>query len=273
MIRVGTSGFSYPEWRGSFYPRRFPSARMLPYYAERFSTVELNSTFRRMPTGKAVAGWAQVTPAGFVFALKVPQRITHLARLRDVAEPFAEFLDTIAGLGNKRGPLLLQLPPNFRKDAGRLGECLARVPPSVRMAVEVRHPSWLDDEVYDLLRGRNAALCVADTEKGTTPVIPTADFGYLRLRDRAYTRAELARWAAVVARAEWRDAFVYFKHEESGTGPKLARRLIRLLDPAASAAPRSPGSPHARRGAPPPARRTGAGRRARARRTGSTSRA
>jgi uncharacterized protein YecE (DUF72 family) len=270
MIRVGTSGFSYPEWRGRFYPRRFPAARMLSHYAGRFSTVELNTTFRRMPTMDAVAGWARQTPPGFVFALKVPQRITHFARLRNVAKPLAQFLDTLAGLGDKRGPLLLQLPPNFRKDAGRLRRLLARVPPTVRMAVEFRHPSWLDDEVYDLLHARNAALCIADTEKGTTPVIPTADFGYLRLRDRAYTQAELARWAAVAARAEWRDAYVYFKHEESGTGPRLARRLIGLLAPPAAPAP---SSPRARPGAPPPARRTAGGRRARAHRTGSTSRA
>ena len=199
-----------------------------------------------MPTAEAVAGWAQQTPAGFVFALKVPQRITHFARLRDVAELFAEFLDTIAGLGDKRGPLLLQLPPNFRKDAGGLRDCLARVPPPVRMAVEFRHSSWLDDEVYDLLRASNAALCVADTEDGTTPVISTADFGYLRLRDRAYTRTELARWATVAARAEWRDAFVYFKHEESGTGPKLARKLIGLVDPDAPSVSRRSGWARAR---------------------------
>ena len=273
MIRVGTSGFSYPEWRGRFYPPRFPSARMLPYYAERFSTVELNTTFRRAPTDRAVAGWAAATPAGFVFALKVPQQITHFARLRDVVKPLAEFLGTIEGLGDKRGPILLQLPPNFRKDAGRLRRFLARVPPTVRMAVEFRHPSWLDDEVYALLRARNAALCIADTEKGTTPVIPTADFGYLRLRDRAYRRVELARWAAVATRAEWREAFVYFKHEESGTGPRLARKLIGLLGPAAAPASRPAGAPRARLKAPSPARRSGAGRRARARRTGSRSRA
>jgi uncharacterized protein YecE (DUF72 family) len=234
VIRVGTSGFSYPEWRGRFYPARFSAGRMLPYYAERFSTVELNNTFRRTPTSQAVAGWNEQTPAGFVFALKVPQQISHFARLRNVARPFARFLDTLAGLGDKHGPLLLQLPPNFRKDAGRLRRFLARVPPTVRMAVEFRHSSWLDDEVYDLLRARNAALCIADTEEGTTPVIPTADFGYLRLRDRAYTRTELARWAAV-ATGEWRDAFVYFKHEESGSGPRLARKLIGLLGPAAPA--------------------------------------
>ncbi|HEX2500162.1 MAG TPA: DUF72 domain-containing protein [Methylomirabilota bacterium] len=229
MVHVGTSGYSYPEWRGTFYPERFPPARMLPYYAERFHTVELNNTFYRMPTPGAIAAWFQDTPAGFLFALKVPRRITHIARLRDVAEPFRHLLDTVGALGAKLGPLLLQLPPNFRKDLARLGDCLGLVPPGVRLAVEFRHASWLDDEVYGLLHARNAALCVADTEEGTTPVVPTADFGYVRLRDRAYEPAELAQWATTTARGEWRDAFVYFKHEESGTGPALARELADLL--------------------------------------------
>jgi uncharacterized protein YecE (DUF72 family) len=230
MIHVGTSGYSYPEWRGSFYPEKFPPARMLPYYAERFRTVELNNTFYRMPTAKTIAGWDQETPEGFVFALKVPQRITHFARLREIADPLRHFLDTVVGLGAKLGPLLLQLPPNFRKDPDRLDACLAQVPPPVRMAVEFRHASWLDEEVYALLRTRNTALCIADTEDGTTPVVTTADFGYLRLRDQASGAAELGRWAATAARPEWRDAFVYFKHEESGTGPALARELVGLLE-------------------------------------------
>jgi uncharacterized protein YecE (DUF72 family) len=230
MVHVGTSGYSYPEWRGSFYPERFAGAQMLPYYAERFRTVELNNTFYRMPTGKTISGWDQDTPAGFVFALKVPRRITHISRLRDVADPFRFLLDTVGALGMKLGPLLLQLPPNFRKDTGRLDDCLALVPAGVRLAVEFRHASWLDDEVYGLLRARNAALCVADTEEGTTPIVVTADFGYLRLRDRVYEPDELAAWARTARRAEWRDAFVYFKHEEAGTGPVLARELLRLLE-------------------------------------------
>src|SRR5262245_37527835 len=237
MVHVGTSGYSYPEWRGTFYPERFPTGQMLPYYAARFSTVELNNTFYRMPTGKTIAGWDQDSPPGFLFALKVPQRITHFARLRDVAEPLGYLLETVVGLGAKLGPLLLQLPPNFRKDTGRLGDCLALVPPSVQVAVEFRHASWLDDEVYQVLRARNAALCIADTEDGTTPIVATADFGYLRLRDRAYSPDELARWARTAGRADWRDAFVYFKHEESGTGPALARALVGLLAPGAPAAP------------------------------------
>jgi uncharacterized protein YecE (DUF72 family) len=229
VVRVGTSGYSYPEWRGHFYPERFPAARMLPYYAERFDTVELNNTFYRMPTAKAVGGWAGATPPGFLFTLKAPKRVTHDARLRDVAEPLRFFLDVARTLGDKLGPLLFQLPPTFRKDAGRLGELLALVPPGFRVALEVRHPSWLDEEVYALLRARNAALCIADTEAGTTPLVPTADWGYLRLRDQGYAAAELGEWARTATRPEWRDAFVYFKHEETGTGPALAQELRALL--------------------------------------------
>jgi uncharacterized protein YecE (DUF72 family) len=131
------------------------------------------------------------------------------------------------------------LPPNFRKDVGRLDACLGLVPPTVRLALEFRHDSWFDEEVYGLLRTRNAALCVADTETGTTPLVATADFGYLRLRDREYTRGELLTWARTARRIEWRDAFVYFKHEESGTGPALARELVTLLGVAAGP-PRAP---------------------------------
>jgi uncharacterized protein YecE (DUF72 family) len=241
MIHVGTSGYSYPEWRGSFYPERFPAAEMLPYYAERFGTVELNNTFYRMPTAKTIAGWDRDTPPGFIFALKASRRITHDARLRDVAEPLRYLLDTAQALGAKLGPILFQLPPTFRKDPARLGQCLAVVPPGFRVAFEFRHASWFDEAVYGLLRARNAALCLADTESGTTPLVTTADFGYLRLRDRDYTQEELTGWAAVAHRTEWRDAFVYFKHEESGTGPELAQALLALLG--APSGGRSPAGP------------------------------
>jgi uncharacterized protein YecE (DUF72 family) len=232
MVFVGTSGYSYPEWRGTFYPAKWPAARMLAFYAEAFATVELNNTFYRMPTATAAAGWARETPPSFVFALKAPRRITHEARLRDVAEPLRYFLETVRALGPKLGPLLFQLPPNFRKDAGRLGDLLAMIPAPFRVALEVRHASWLDDQIFALLRARNAALCIADTEAGSTPAVATADFGYLRLRDRDYGPDALRAWAETARRSEWREAFVYFKHEESGTGPALARALGALLVPA-----------------------------------------
>lgn len=228
---IGTSGYNYPEWRGSFYPTTFPTSKMLAYYAERFSTVEINYTFYRMPSAKTIAGWSRDTPAGFRFALKAPKRITHDARLRNVGEPLRYFLDTVRSLGGKLGPILFQLPPNFKKDLGRLGDLLALLPPDLRYAFEFRHPSWFADDVYAQLRGTNAALCIADTEAGTTPLVTTGDFGYLRLRDAGYSEADLAQWHLTVRRlgSAWRDIFVYFKHEESGVGPALARALDSLL--------------------------------------------
>jgi uncharacterized protein YecE (DUF72 family) len=230
-IWIGTSGYNYAEWRGSFYPDKLPTAKMLPYYAERFATVEINYTFYRMPNAKTIAGWDVQTPPGFCFALKAPQRITHFARLRDVDEPLRYFLDTARALGPKLGPVLFQLPPNFAKDLGRLGDLLVQLPPGLRSAFEFRHRSWLSDDVYDRLRGGNAALCIADSEQGRTPLVATADWGYLRLRDEGYTRKDLEAWGRTVKElgAGWRDAFVYFKHEESGIGPALARDLAALL--------------------------------------------
>jgi uncharacterized protein YecE (DUF72 family) len=236
-VSIGTSGYNYPEWRGSFYPPKFPAAKMLPYYAERFSTVEINNTFYRMPTAKAVSGWAAATPATFTFVLKAPKRITHDARLKDVEAPLRAFSEAARLLGPKLGPLLFQLPPYFRKDAARLGDVLALIPAGIRTAFEFRHPSWFSDEIYELLRGRNSALCVADTEKGTTPLEATGTFGYFRLRDEGYSEADLERWSETIRALEnrWTEVFVFFKHEESGIGPALAGRFRELLRPSSSA--------------------------------------
>lgn len=232
MIRIGTSGYNYPEWRGSFYPEKFPTAKMLPYYAERFSTVEINYTFYRMPNAKTIAGWDAETPSNFSFTLKAPQRITHFARLREIDDPLRYFLDTAAGLGPKLGPVLFQLPPNFKKDLGRLGGLLDLLPATRRCAFEFRHESWFADDVYARLRGANAALCLADTEAETTPLEVTADWGYLRLRDQGYTAADLEEWSRTITRlgAGWRDAYVYFKHEEAGAGPAFAQQLRAILN-------------------------------------------
>jgi uncharacterized protein YecE (DUF72 family) len=203
---------------------------MLAYYVERFTTVEINATFYRMPNAKTVTGWGAAAPAGFTYVLKAPQRITHFGRLRGVDEPLRYFCDAARTLGDKLGPLLFQLPPNFKKAADRLGEVLAIMPDGFRVAFEFRHESWFDDEVYALLRARNVALCIADTEEGTTPVLATADFGYLRLRSVEYTDDDLRRWIATLdtVGAGWRDAYVFFKHEDSGSGPALARRFLAL---------------------------------------------
>ncbi len=230
-IWVGTSGYNYPEWRGSFYPEKFPTTKMLPYYAERFSTVEINYTFYRMPNAKTGAAWDAETPAGFAFALKVSRRITHDARLKDVDESLRYFVHTARTLGPKLGPLLFQLPPYFKKDLGRLGDVLVLLPPGIRCVFEFRHDSWFSEDVYDRLRARNAALCVADTEQGTTPAVATADFGYFRLRDEGYSKEDLKQWSQTITKLGigWQDTFIYFKHEESGIAPALALEFRGLL--------------------------------------------
>jgi uncharacterized protein YecE (DUF72 family) len=229
-VLVGTSGFSYPAWRGSFYPEDLPPRRMLAFYARTFSTVEINNTFYRMPTPALLAGWAAETPAHFRFALKAPQRITHQQRLRDVAEAVATFCAVAARLGAQRGPLLFQLPPHLHADHPRLADLLAALPRDVEAAVEFRHPSWLGAETYRLLERHGAALCIAESEGCAPPLVATAAFGYLRLRRGEYTPAELAAWAArIAAERRWRRAYVYFKHDDAGRAPVLARAFLAQL--------------------------------------------
>jgi uncharacterized protein YecE (DUF72 family) len=228
---VGTSGFSYPEWRGSFYPEKMPTAKMLPYYAERLRTVEINNTFYRMPKADLLAAWAQATPAAFRFAPKAPQQITHRQKLVGSAEAVDYFTRALAAFGDKLGPILFQLPPFLRKDLPRLVDFLALLPKTLRAAFEFRHLSWFDDAVYEALRSHGAALCIAEAEDLATPLVPTASWGYLRLRRTDYDEAALAAWAKkVMALAgTWSEAFVYFKHEEAGIGPKLASQLVMTL--------------------------------------------
>jgi len=227
MLHIGTSGYNYPEWKGLFYPGDLPAGRMLGFYAERFSTVEINYTFYRMPTPTVVAGWLAGTPDGFTFALKAPQRITHMARLRDCQESLARFLHVAGGLGDRAAPLLFQLPPNLKSDLPRLEAFLELLPAGTRAAFEFRHPSWLEDETLTLLRAHNAALCIADSERMDTPAVLTADYAYFRLRDEGYEADDIAAWADTIAEttAGCRDAFVYFKHEEAGKGPVFAAML------------------------------------------------
>ena len=237
MIWVGTSGYNYPEWKGNFYPADLPAAKMLQYYADRFSTVEINYTFYRAPTEKILAGWSSLTPAQFRLTLKAPRRITHDSKLRHCGDLVRTFCATAQTLGSKLGVLLFQLPPTFKKDLAVLEEFLAELPPHVRGAFEFRHASWLDDEVYERLKGRNLALCVADTDRLSTPVVRTADYGYFRLRDEGYTASDINRWAQVVGERTEGDTFVYFKHEEAGKGPEFARALMKELGIPISTAP------------------------------------
>jgi len=231
MIWVGTSGYNYPEWKGTFYPETLPASKMLPYYAERFPTVEINYTFYRAPNEKILTGWDAATPERFKLTLKAPKRITHDARLRDCADRVRQFLETASILGPKLGVLLFQLPPNLKKDVALFDTFLDAFPPRVCAAFEFRHVSWLDEEIYSRLRARNLALCVADSEKLSTPVEITADYGYFRLRDEGYTPADIERWAGVIQErtGQCRDVYVYFKHEESGKGPEFGHLLMNAL--------------------------------------------
>jgi uncharacterized protein YecE (DUF72 family) len=229
---IGTSGFQYPEWKGRFYPAEFPAGRMLPFYATHFCTTEINYTFRRIPTEIVLAHWSEQTPPRFKFSFKAPQRITHFARLRASAKTIQLFNRTVSQIGDKLGAILFQLPPNFAKDSGRLKSFLKVLPQGLNAAFEFRHSSWFDREIYSLLRPRNAALCIAETEDFKTPPIVTADFGYLRLRREDYTAAKIKKWAAFVKgqNANWREVFIYFKHEERALGPKFAQQMVTAMN-------------------------------------------
>jgi len=231
MIWVGTSGYNYPEWKGSFYPSDLPAAKMLPYYAARFPTVEINYTFYRMPNEKLVSGWAAQTPSPYKLTLKASRRITHDNRLKNCGELVRTFCDVAATLGDKLGTVLFQLPPNLKKDLGVFDAFLAELPPRLRAAFEFRHESWMGDDVFERLAKRNLALCVADSEKMSTPLRITADYAYFRLRDEGYRPDDIDRWADDIARetASCGDVFVYFKHEEEGKGPEFARLLMTRL--------------------------------------------
>jgi uncharacterized protein YecE (DUF72 family) len=228
-LYVGTSGYSYKEWKGRFYPAKLPAKQMLPYYSKRFRTVEINYTFRRMPTASVLDSWAGAVPADFQFVLKVPEAITHKKRLKDAGDSVSKFLEIAGKLAKRLGPLLFQLPPTFMKDAPRLRVFLALLPPERRVAFEFRHPSWFDDEVFGLLREHRAALCIADAEDDLeVPVVATTTWGCLRLRRPDYDDAALKRWVKQVRNQDWQDAFVFFKHEDEGKGPQLAKRFLEL---------------------------------------------
>lgn len=233
---VGTSGYNYAEWKGSFYPEKFSSQKMLPYYAARLPTVEINYTFYRLPTERLLRGWAEATPEAFRFTLKAPRRITHDARLQRCEAITATFCETAGCLGPRLAALLFQLPPSFKKDVAVLESFLETLPVGARAAFEFRHASWFDDEVMTSLRQHRQALCVADSERLKTPVVTTAPHAYFRLRDEGYQPSDIAQWADVIrgSTEECEQVFVYFKHEESGIGPAFARMLIDALGPDAA---------------------------------------
>ena len=224
-LLAGTSGYSFKEWIGPFYPEKLPAGEMLRYYAQHFSTVEINNTFYRMPAESMLAQWAEQVPDDFTFTLKAPRRITHDLRLRDAETHVAEFVRRAGTLGSKLGVLLFQLPPYLKKDLPRLQAFLELVPPGTRVAMEFRHDSWQDKDVQDALRSRAAILCVTDTDEGETPYVTTADWGYLRLRRTHYEDRELEAWAVRIAAQSVDRTYVYFMHEDEALGTRFARRL------------------------------------------------
>lgn len=227
-LYVGTSGYCYPEWRGTFYPEDMPEKQMLRFYGEHFGSVEINNTFYRMPKASVLEGWTAQVPEGFKFVLKAPQRITHFQRLKDTGDNVAYLAKTATALKEHLGPLLFQLPPYLKKDVPRLRDFLPLITNN-SAAFEFRHQSWFDDEVFSALREHQVALCIAEAENDLNiPFVSTSDWGYLRLRRPDYGDPELKTWAKRVQDQGWRDAFVFFKHEEEGKGPQMARRFLEL---------------------------------------------
>jgi uncharacterized protein YecE (DUF72 family) len=235
LHHVGTSGYSYPKWKGTFYPAKLPAKQFLPYYVSHFSAVEINNTFYRPPTAELLAGWAAQVPPHFRFVLKAPQEITHVKQLAGVESQVTSLVETACTLGERLGPVLFQLPPYFRKDVAKLRALLDLIPDGFRVAMEFRHPSWFDTEVFTILRQHRAALCLAEADDDLdVPFVPTANWGYLRLRKAEYTDTALSAWAEQIKSQKWAECFTFFKHEDAGTGPRYAARLQELLAPAAT---------------------------------------
>jgi uncharacterized protein YecE (DUF72 family) len=234
-FHIGTSGYSYKEWKGNFYPEDLSDKNMLKFYGERLRAVEINNTFYRLPKASVLEAWAAEVPTSFKFVLKASRRITHFQRLQDVEDPLSYLLNVSGALKDQLGALLFQLPPNLKKDLPRLRDFLALLPSPRRAAIEFRHQSWFDDEVFDVLRQNRAALCIAEAETDLeVPFVSTADWGYLRLRRPDYSAAELKAWLKQVRDQEWNDVFVFFKHEDEGKGPELAMQFCKLAEESGS---------------------------------------
>jgi uncharacterized protein YecE (DUF72 family) len=228
-LLAGASGYSFKEWKGSFYPEKIKPEDMLAFYAGQLSTVEINNTFYQMPKVAVLETWAGSTPESFRFAIKASRRITHMARLKaDEAANSVEFLyRNLAALGAKRGPVLFQLPPFLKKDLPRLREFLHLLPAGHAAAFEFRNDSWFADDVYDALKGAGAALCLSERgDNAPPPLVETAPWGYVRLRLETYSDGDLKQWARRLEATSWREIYAYFMHEP--TAPAYARTLMRF---------------------------------------------
>jgi len=228
-LYVGTSGYSYKEWKGNFYPKDIAAPEMLTYYATKLPSVEINNTFYRLPRADVVEAWGEQVPKDFRFAIKASRRITHIRRLKNAIDETDYLIRTVDVLKDRLGVILFQLPPNLPKDVARLQSFLDLLPLGTKAAFEFRHPSWFDDEVYESLRSENCPICVADTEESEgIAITKTADWGYLRLRKPNYRKPQLDKWVTEIRAQEWKEAFVFFKHEDEGAGPKMAAKFISL---------------------------------------------
>lgn len=226
-LYVGTSGYSYKEWKGNFYPKSLQAKQMLHYYGQHFRTVEINNTFYRMPNTDVLEAWADAVPPDFNFSLKAARKITHIHRLKNVKDPLSYLLEVTSSLKNRLGPLLFQLPPSLKKDADRLRDFIALLPAERRFAFEFRNPSWFDNEIMQLLHDNGDALCVSDAwEDFDAPFFSPGEWGYLRLRQSEYSDADLKKWIKLIRDQNWREAYVYFKHETDG--PLIAGRFHEL---------------------------------------------
>ena len=228
---VGTSGYSYKEWKGSFYPEDLPQSEMLPFYARHFAAVEINGSFYRLPTAATIKSWTSQVPANFQFVLKSPQTITHFKRLKEPKTTLKPFLQIAAHLKKHRGPLYFQLPGNFKRDLPRLDTLLSVLKKAGPITFEFRHASWFDDQIFALLRKHQCALCINDSEKSPfTDIVSTAPWSYLRFRRGHYTDKQLVAWIKKIRQQPWTHAYIFFMHEDTGTGPKLAHRFLKLLE-------------------------------------------
>ena len=235
---VGTSGYSYKAWLGSFYPERLPAKDMLRFYASRLSTVEINNTFYRLPKETVLQNWAEQVPPEFRFVLKAPQRITHVKRLKDVGPEIEYLFRAETLLGPSKGAVLFQFPPSLRKNLPALQNVLSILPADRPVAFEFRHPSWFDEEIFASLRERNCALCLAEMEDTETRnLVATATWGYLRLRRSDYTTTDLLNWKQRILAENWDHAYVFFKHEDEGIGPKLAAQFLGLAQDSSDLTP------------------------------------
>ena len=228
-LYVGTSGYSYKEWKGSFYPEKISANEMLSYYASRLPAVELNNSYYRLPERGTVESWRRQTPENFRFSVKAPRSITLYRRLKGVGAQTKQMLETVSALEDRLGTLLFRMPENMKKDLACLESFLKQLPAETPAAFDFRHPTWFDDDVRELLRSHNRVLVVSDTDElPTTQIDKTADWDYVRLRRVRYSKAQLAAWARRIKAQNWEKTFVFFKHEDEGTGPKLAAQFISL---------------------------------------------